>query len=120
MTLPPRPSFREALPDLRKWNKDNGIDSESPEDWLSLYGSVPQTIIYSALSWPTFVEHEGCLLWEDFNPESFQEWMKSTGANKTAVKSVMNHRHIIDLFLNAEKQPSVEQIAYLGHLLRDT
>lgn len=119
MALPPKLSFSEVLPDLRTWNQDKGVDSESPEDWLSLYGSIPQAILYSAIFWPTFVEYQGCLLWKDFRPESFEDWMGSTGGNKTAVESVMNHRHITDFFLNAEEQPTPEQIAYLGHVLRD-
>jgi len=76
-------------------------------------------VAYSALFWPTFVEHRECLLWADFTPENFDHWMESTNGNQTAVELVMNHCHITDFFLNAEEQPTPQQIAYLGFLLQD-
>lgn len=116
MTLPPRKTLTEVLPDLKAWDEGEVI---GPLDWLLTFGSIPQALIYSALFWPTFVEHQGCLLWEGFTPQSFEDWMRSTEGNRTAVEGVMNHRHITDLFLNAQEQPTPEQIAYLGYLLRD-
>ncbi|MPY67366.1 hypothetical protein F8S09_11815 [Deinococcus sp. SDU3-2] len=109
MTLPPTLKLAEVVPDLKSWNEGKGIE---PEDWLAMLGSVPQALMYSVLFWPTFVEHQGCLLREGFSPQLFQEWLTRTNGDRTAVELVMNHRHITDFFPNAEEHPSPEQIAY--------
>ena len=45
------------------------------------------------------------------------------GANRAGVESVMNHRHLMDLFSHAAgtvvTEPSCEQLEYLGCVLRD-
>lgn len=116
MTLVPGQKLADILPDLKAWNDGGGI---SPEGWLSTFGSVPHALAYSAIFWPTFVKYRGCLLWEGFSPESFDNWMTRLNGDKTAAESIINHRHITDFFLNAEEEPTEEQIAYLGLLLRD-
>ena len=88
------------------------------DDWLNTFGSVPKAIAYSTLFWPEFVEYEGCLLWSEASPTSFDNWMVSLEGDKTRVELVMNHRHITDFFLNTPEQPTPEQIEYLGKLLQ--
>lgn len=91
----------------------------APEDWLNIYGSIPNALIYSSLFWPEFVEFEGCILRHDASPDLFFEWMETLQGNRMAVEGVINHVHIKDLFLNAPEIPTDEQIDYLGHLLGD-
>jgi hypothetical protein len=76
-----------------------------------------EAISYGKLFWPDFVEHDGCILFANFNKDSYEGFMKQTGGNKKAVEAVMNHEHILDLFPN--NQPTEKQVIYLGRLLKD-
>ena len=54
-----------------------------------------------------------------FTENNYQGFMRQTGGNKTAVESVMNHIHVLDLFSN-EPSPSRELVRYLGQLIKET
>ncbi|WP_425146657.1 hypothetical protein [Deinococcus sp.] len=115
MAHEPNAQLAALFPELRDWNEGKGI---TVSDWMNTIGNIPAAIAYSTLFWPEFVEYESCIFWSNFSPNSFDAWMKMLNGNKTRVEAVINHRHITDFFLNAEEKPSLEQIEYLGELLR--
>ena len=45
--------------------------------------------------------------------------MEQTGDNRCAVETVMNHRHILDIFPSNEARPSRIQVVYLDRLLAE-
>jgi hypothetical protein len=45
--------------------------------------------------------------------------MQQTRGNRRAVESVINHRHIVDLFVNPKLQPTRDQLVYIGRALKD-
>ncbi len=59
---------------------------------------------------PQFVEHDDCIFLADgFSRESYSKWLsfyQDIGLGKYAVESIMNHRHIPELFVNAPPESS--------------
>jgi len=110
--------FQVLIPELAKWNNGKGI---SVELWINGLGNFEHAIAYGRLFWPDFVEYDGCIfLSQYFDIENYNNWMKSTKGNKTAVEKVMNHRHIVDYFPNSPKpQPTKEQMVYFGNYLKE-
>jgi hypothetical protein len=108
--------FNALLPELSAWDDGKGIDVES---WLIRVGSHEHAVAYARLFWPAFTVHEGCVLFAGFSVEVFHGFMEQTGGNKQAVESVMNHRHILDLFQQAERETTEEVIRHLGRVLKD-
>src|SRR6266496_1283812 len=109
-------TFADLIPELKLWNHGQGIDIDA---WIACIGNFEQAIGYSRLFWPDFVEHDGCVLAAGFSEESYRGFMAQTGGNKRAVESVMNHRHIVDLFGDPKLRPTREQVVYLGRILKD-
>ncbi|HEY1189510.1 MAG TPA: hypothetical protein VGE74_17830 [Gemmata sp.] len=95
------------------------VDDLTPVGWLAHVGSFGQAIAFAELFWPEFVEHEGCvLLARRFDPVSFRQWIEATGGDRRAVEAVLNHTHILDLFVHREPEPTREQVVHLGRVLR--
>lgn len=87
---------------------------------VDLGRSLGQAIAYAELFWPSFVEYDGCILFAGrFDQANFQSWMAATGGDKRAVEGVVNHTHILDLFVKHEIKPTREQVVWLGRLLRE-
>lgn len=59
---------------------------------------------------PQFVEYDDCVFLADgFTKESYLSWLDfygGIGMDKRAVESIMNHRHISELFVNSPPEPS--------------
>jgi hypothetical protein len=106
----------DLVPETRLWNDGRGIDLES---WIGCDGDIEHAIGYGELFWPDFVEHNDCVLYAPFNKDSYLGFMQQTSGNRRAVESVMNHRHILDLFAISDNEPSREQVVYLGRLLKE-
>jgi hypothetical protein len=110
------PDYSALIPEIADRNDGAAIDIGT---WLSCNGGFPLAIAFSSLFWPRFVEFDSCVLFEDFSLSSFHGFMQQAKGNRAAVEGVMNHRHLLDLFPNQPKQPTAEQLDYLGAVLRD-
>jgi len=108
--------FSTLILELRLWNEGNGIDVDS---WLTCVGNHEHAVAYGSLFWPKFTIHDDCVLFADFNEESYSGFLDSTRGHKKSVEIVMNHQHILQLFQNESDDPSEDLIVYLGRLLRD-
>lgn len=107
----------DLILETQQWNEGRGVDWKT---WLYCVGSFDHAIGYGKLFWPEFIEFDDCVfLAEGFSKECYYTSMRQGGGNKQAVEEVMNHRHILDLFWVPERQPTREQIVYLGRLLKE-
>ena len=104
----------DLVPETRDWNGGSGINVA---DWIGCIGSVEHAIGYGELFWPEFAEMDGCVFFAGVTKGGYLAFMQQTGGDKRAVESVLNHRHILDLFSVA--QPTREQVVYLGRLLQE-
>lgn len=104
------------IPELSAWNGGNGIDLLS---WVGCIGRYDHAIGYAALFWPDFTVHDGCIFLGRPDPTNYQDWMTQAKQDRTAVESVMNHRHVVDLFANSEFPPTREVVLHVGRLLTD-
>ena len=108
------------IPELQLWNNGRGIDIGG---YLACMGNFELAIAFANFFWPAFFEHDGCILRSDLRTarefEIYEQWKVSTKNNKTAIESVMNHVHILDIFPNVETPPTREQILYVGRILND-
>jgi len=110
------PAFREIVPELTQWNNGKGIDIDS---WIRCVGRFDHAIGYSRILWPDFVIHDDCVLFSPVPTANFDAWMTQTGRCRNSVETVMNHRHILDLFSGEDSYVSREMIICLGRLLKD-
>ena len=108
--------FTKIIPELQSWNSGKGIDVES---WIRCIGRFDHAVGYAHLFWPSFTLHDDCIMFSGFAVESYDTWMKQTSGRKQAVDTVMNHRHILDLFSNDGSEIPRELVLYLGRLLQD-
>jgi len=111
-----KPDYDALIPELRLWNAGKGGDIDV---WLAGIGSYEHAVAYLRLFWPAFTVHEDCVLFADFNPESFRGFMEQTAGDKRRVEVVMNHHHILDLFPNVPQEPSKALIIHLGRSLKE-
>lgn len=103
------------IPELQDWNNGQGIDLDG---YLSCIGNYELAIAFAHFFWPTFVEHDGCILNGAPDPKNYLDWKAATNDNKTSIEALLNHVHILDLFLNVEQPPTRDQIIYLGRQLQ--
>ena len=84
-------------------------------------GSFDLAIAFTTLFWPSFVEFDGCVLFADFSTKSYTGFMTQCKGDRAAVDSVMNHRHLLDLFADpaVKEKTTAAQMEYLGTVLRD-
>jgi hypothetical protein len=104
----------EILPELKLWHED-GMDVRS---FLACHASADKFIAYSEIFWPEFLEFDGCVFFADaFSESAYYEWRKQL--DKSQTEALLNHRHIHDLFLNAEKKPTRAATLFIGRLLKE-
>ena len=63
--------------------------------------------------------YDDCIFREDISKKTYLEWRNSTNGNKTAIESVLNHLHIIDLFPNIDTTVTIDQIVFIGKKLKE-
>lgn len=66
---------------------------------------------------PEFCLYDGGVFFAGFDVEIYQAWLRALKGNKTAVQAVLNHRHILEFFLAAEREPARSQIICFGRKL---
>ncbi|THF67964.1 hypothetical protein E7T06_18610 [Deinococcus sp. Arct2-2] len=89
-------------------------------EYLNKKGNRDLAVAFASLFWPQFIEVDGCILRaENYDPVSFQNWMKSTEGNRSQVESVLNHLHVYDLFQDDLEHP-LEVYEYLAQILHRT
>lgn len=103
----------ELVPHLKDWG------ANSADAWIMQTGNLECLIGYLDLAWRDFVLHDGCLLPAGFNIENYEEWMRATKQDRTAVEAVMNHLHILDLFPSQREEPTLAQVLVIGRVLRE-
>jgi hypothetical protein len=86
--------------------------------WLTNIGRYEDAVRYGSLFWPTFAEMDGCVFLGPGVPDTLGEWRAKLGTDRERIEAVLNHRHILELFLGAP-EPSVEVTRRLGRLLQE-
>ncbi len=110
---PNNPNFRELIPPLASVEDRNEYDVRK---WLFQTSSIQSAIAHAHMFWPRLVLHDDCVLWADFNVESFEGFLKQCEGDRSRVEEVMNHHHILDLF--DQEDPSELQVVHLGRMLQ--
>jgi hypothetical protein len=117
MTASDRERMFRLIPEARAFE---WVEDLTPVGWLANVGSLGQAIAYAELFWPSFVEHDGCILLSGrFDQDNLKSWLAATGGDRQAVEGVINHTHILDLFVRHDSEPTPEQIIWLGRLLKE-
>ena len=105
------------IPELSKWNGGDGIDLLS---WVGCVGRLDHAIAYAAWFWPDFVMYDGCLFLQQMpDPGTYSDWMKACDGDRTRMESVMNHRHLADMFGDETFEPTRAAVEHLGRVLAD-
>ena len=106
----------KLIPELSQWNGGYGIDLLS---WVNCIGREDHAIGYAAYFWPDFAIHDDCIFLRQPDVDNYNKWMRECNGDKTRVESVMNHRHIVNMFGESEFEPTEEVLIHIGRLLRD-
>jgi hypothetical protein len=106
----------KLIPHLAEWNTGSGISAQA---WIGCIGRFDHAVGYATLFWPDFVVHEDCIFLDAPEPEHFDRWMRDCGGDKTEVETVVNHRHIVDIFTNSEFAPTAEMVVHVRQLLKE-
>ena len=111
--------YDTLIPEMREWNSGEGVDAHA---WISAMGNYELTIAFTTLFWPEFTIYDDCVFLYPFTKQhlkNYKSFMKQTNGGKTSVGSVMNHQHILHLFPNVEKEPTREQVLFIGRILKE-
>jgi hypothetical protein len=110
-----KPNWNDMIPELSTFLEGKPID---PELWLTNIGRYDHAVGYGSLFWPSFVEHDGCIFLGGRVPETYPKWRAKFGHDIEAIESMLNHRHILDLFPCAPR-PKQALVAHFGGILKE-
>ena len=108
--------FGKLIPELQFWNNGRGV---SVEAWVGAKGNFELAVGYSTLFWPKFIEFDGCIFFSDFSEESYRSFMDQCNGDRQSVEMVVNHRHVFDYFSHTGGLATLDQILYLGRVMKD-
>lgn len=107
--------FDTLIPEMKDWNNGKGIDIDS---WIRCVANHKVLVGCSRILWPSFVEHDGCILLGDSVDEArYQGFFKGAKGDRSVVEATMNHQHVLHLF--ATELPSRELVLYVGRLMKE-
>jgi hypothetical protein len=109
-------NLNKLIPGLQEWNNGKGID---PASWINCYARYDLALGYSLLFWPDFVLYDDCIFINEPDHKNYESWLSNCKGDKSCVERLMNHRHILDIFLNSEMQPTKEIVRQIGRVLKD-
>jgi hypothetical protein len=117
------PNEENLIPEIKEWQKLNGVDF-TIENWIANEGNIKLAIGYSSIFWPAFIEHENCVfLKSHFTLEGYNSWKSADYVEYfSQIEYVINHIHILDLFLREREhgqEITKDQLIYLGNTLRE-
>lgn len=104
------------IPGLDEWNNGQGIGVSG---FLAFIANPSHVIAYATLFWPDFIIHDDCIFLHKPNEHIYQQWLTTCKGDRTEVESVMNHLHLLDVFVNADSQPPKEALVHIGRVLSD-
>lgn len=82
---------------IRSWVDEwgGGVDYL---DYLKFHGDLALVIALSRLFWPSFVEVEGCVLWDrGFEEQNFSQWYAHFSGDTTRVEEMLNQFRVWQL-----------------------
>jgi hypothetical protein len=106
----------KLIPELALWNNEAGI---SAEDWIACVAEYHLAMGYAILFWPDFFLYDDCIFIGQPGIGNYEHWMTHCRGSKTEVEAMMNHSHIVDMFLNSDFKPTKEVVRHIGRLLQD-
>ncbi|MFK7600788.1 hypothetical protein ACI3L1_01115 [Deinococcus sp. SM5_A1] len=107
----------EHLPRLKEWQRETD-DGVSLSDLIGVEGNPELAVAFADLSWPTFIEVDGCIIRQGaYTSERFDRWMETTGRNCTQVEQMLNHIHTTYLLPNSPQYSSAIY-EYLAGVIR--
>jgi hypothetical protein len=82
-------------------------------------GIVNRAMDDDAALWPSFVEHDDCVIVAArFMPGNFEEWFEGLKGDRRAVEAELNHLYILDLFECRDNWPTRHEILWLAKLVK--
>ena len=107
--------FNTLIPELKDWNNGKGIDIDS---WIQCMANHRVLIGCARILWPSFVEHDGCVLLGDSVDEArYQGFLKSAKGDRKVAEATMNHQHVLHLF--GTELPTRDLVLYVGRLMKE-
>lgn len=114
-------NYNQLITDLDEWDAHNGCKIGA-DGWLQAMGTFNLAVAFTSLFWPEFTEHQNSVFiapFEEGHIENYERGLIATEGNVTSVEATLNHQHILDIFPNAETEPSREQVLFLGKVLKE-
>jgi hypothetical protein len=92
------------------------------ECYISNFVPIRHMLAAAALLWPEFRVIENIVIL-DSSLNSYPNWKDKIQTNPASVESILNHRHLMDIFeipAHTHPTPTHAQILALGRLLKET
>lgn len=105
----------ELIPELAQWNGGKAIDLLG---FIDCDGRYDHAIGYATIFWPDFVIYEGCIFVRPPDDANFRQWKEVFKGDLSETEKMINHRHIMDIFLNSAYPPTREILRHLGKVLK--
>ena len=104
------------MPAFRRWSR--GIHGEQvPERYRAATARVDQALLAASFFWPEFVGVDGLILNTDHLPDDRKGYvsdLRAQGWTDSQIEYVVNHVHLLDVFLDDPDRDAIGSEAYLA------
>ena len=106
------------FPKFRRWQQEFQDESLTLWDYVTANADIEIVGAAATLFWPAVIEHEGCILLQDqFSEPAFAQWRNYYQGDIPAIERMMNHLHLVDLFVNSYEQESLPTLDFVGQIM---
>ncbi len=82
-------------------------------------GIVNRAMDYDAAFWPSFVEHDDCVIKATrFMRGNFEEWLGGLKGDRRAVEAELNLLRLLDCFECRDNRPTHDEIIWVARLIK--
>jgi hypothetical protein len=106
------------FPKFRRWRQEFQNPSLTLWDYVTLQADIEVVGAAATLFWPSIIHHEGCAVLQNrFSESEFTRWRDYYHGDIPAIERMMNHVHLIDLFVNSYDQEALATLEFMGEIM---
>jgi hypothetical protein len=106
------------FPKFRRWQQEFQNESLTLWDYVTAKADIEIVGAAATLFWPTVIDREGCIILQNQIRESaFAQWRDYYQGDIPAIERMMNHVHLVDLFVNSYDQESLTTLDFIGQIM---
>jgi hypothetical protein len=108
----------KLFPKFRRWQQDFQNESLTLWDYVTAKADIEVIGAAATLFWPSVIDHAGCVLLQDrFSESAFAQWRDYYQGDIPSIERMMNHMHLVDLFVISYDQESLATLDFVGQIM---